>query len=231
MNILVVEDESRVADFIRRGLRAEGWQVRLAHDGHAALSSLASDSFDVVVMDIMLPDLDGRELCRRLRDLGDTTPILLLTALSAVEERVQGLRSGADDYLPKPFDFDELLARIEALARRARPLAQIMPSSPGADRLRLVPEAQAVQVGDTVVQLTPKEFEVLALLAGSPGKIFSRERILSRVWSLQEDPLTNIVDVYIRRLRKKLGAQGEPIETVRGAGYRIGPIRGGLAHV
>jgi len=230
MNILLVEDESRVADFIRRGMRAEGWQVSHAADAGAALDSLSRDSFDVIVMDIMLPDLDGRELCGRLRGRGDATPILMLTALSAVEERVQGLRAGGDDYLPKPFDFDELLARVEALARRPRALLTEESSRAGEPLMQRGPEGRAVGLRHTTVALTPKEHELFALLSASPGKVFSRARILSRVWGLHEDPLTNVVDVYIRRLRKKLGPLGEAITTVRGAGYSFQPEPGETSH-
>ncbi|MCF7992461.1 MAG: response regulator transcription factor [Thiohalocapsa sp.] len=222
MNILLVEDEARVADFIHRGLKSEGWLVSVAPDGETALVMVAEADFDVIVLDLMLPGISGQDVCRRLRAKGNCTPILMLTALADVDERVAGLRLGADDYLPKPFDFDELIARIEALARRA---AGYHRNTAGEHLLRVgalsfdTRSLKAASAGKPV-DLTPKEREILKLFLSNPGKIFSRERILSTVWSVYEDPQTNVVDVYIGRLRKKLGDGGEVIETVRGAGYR-----------
>lgn len=222
MNILLVEDEARVADFIHRGLKAEGWLVSVAPDGETGLSMAAEADFDVIVLDLMLPGIDGQDVCRRLRAKGNFTPILMLTALADIEDRIAGLRIGADDYLPKPFDFEELLARIEALARRAGAYR----ASPDGEHVLAVGtlafdtrSLQAKSAGEPV-ELTPKEREILKLFLSNPGKIFSRERILSTVWSVYEDPQTNVVDVYIGRLRKKLGEAGSAIETVRGAGYR-----------
>lgn len=220
MNVLLVEDEVRVADFIQRGLKAEGWSVCVAATGEAALVMVAEGDFDAIVLDLMLPGISGQDVCRRLRARKDATPILILSALADVEDRVAGLRMGADDYLTKPFDFDELIARIEALVRRSRALAEAIPTLLRAGPLSFDTESLEVRCGEIPISLTPKERELLKLFLSSPRKIFSRERILSTLWGLSEDPQTNVVDVYVGRLRKKLGACGEPIETVRGAGYR-----------
>ena len=222
MNVLLVEDEVRIADFIQRGMRAEGWQVSVVSHGETALAMIDAESFDVIVLDLMLPGLSGQEVCRRLRAKRNLTPVLMLTALGEVENRVSGLRMGADDYMGKPFDFDELLARVEALARRARAFEDKDGGSHHwtAGPLRFDTRSLEVQCGDQRVILTPKERDILKLLLSNPGKIFSRERILSTVWRVNEDPLTNVVDVYVARLRKKLGTCGKSLETVRGAGYR-----------
>lgn len=221
MNILLVEDEVRVADFIQRGLKAEGWLVTLAADGETAIELARSSHFSVIVLDLMLPGISGQDVCRRLRARRDHTPILMLTALDTIEERVAGLNMGADDYLAKPFSFDELLARIGALARRVSEFdedsqRQLL----GDGELLFDIPAATVTCRDEEVELTAKERDILQLLLGSQGRVLSRERILSTVWNLHADPQTNIVDVYIGRLRKKLGVCGEGIETVRGSGYR-----------
>lgn len=222
MNILLVEDEARIAEFIRRGLNAEGWQVCAAPDGETALTMFDTETFDVILLDLMLPGISGQDVCRRMRTKGNLTPILMLTALGDVEDRVQGLKMGADDYLVKPFDFDELVARIQALTRRARASqdTQARPHLLVSGPLRFDTTSLDVRCGDELVCLTPKERDILRLLLANPGKILSRERILSTVWRVTEDPLTNVVNVYIGRLRKKLGACGEPIETIRSLGYR-----------
>jgi DNA-binding response OmpR family regulator len=219
--VLLVEDESRVADFVQRGLRAEGYAVTLARDGEEGLGLATAGDFAAIVLDLMLPRLSGLDLCRRLRAAGRLTPVLMLTALDGVEKRVEGLRLGADDYLVKPFAFDELLARLEALIRRDRRFAA------GERRLvvgDLVFDRDALRVarGGRAVELTAKELALLDFLMTQPGKVVSRARILSNVWGLAEDPLTNVVDVFVRRLRKKLGDRdGGLIRTVRGYGYRI----------
>ncbi len=225
MNLLLVEDEARVADFIQRGLRAEGYAVTVARDGEAAVGLLDGHAFDVVVLDLMLPGISGQAVCQRMRAANDTTPVLMLTALDAVDDRVAGLRLGADDYLVKPFDFDELVARLEALGRRGAR------ANVGDDRQEVLMvgqlrfDARSLQVtcGGQPIELSAKERDILKLLMTDAGRVFSRERILNAIWSVSEDPLTNIVDVYIGRLRKKLGACGEGIKTVRGAGYRLSP--------
>lgn len=222
MNVLLVEDEARVADFVQRGLRAEGWSVSVAPTGESALLMIADACFDVIVLDLMLPGISGQDVCRRLRAKKNRTPILMLSALADVEDRVAGLRMGADDYLPKPFDFDELMARIEALARRFGGFGEAVatPEVLTSGMLSFDTRSLEVRCGDTPINLTPKERDLLKLFLSGPRKIFSRERILSTLWGISEDPQTNVVDVYIGRLRRKLGPCGEPIETVRGAGYR-----------
>jgi DNA-binding response OmpR family regulator len=227
-SLLVVEDEPRVADFLQRGLRAEGYRVVVAPDGRLALDAAAAERFSAIILDIMLPgELDGREVCQRLRARRDATPILMLTALDAVEDRIEGLRLGADDYMAKPFSFDELLARIAALIRRAAGPAGVVARLELGD-LCFDRETLVVTRGGQRVELTAKELALLELLLSGPGRVFSRERILSNVWGLNEDPLTNIVDVYIGRLRRKLSLEalgGPVITTVRGRGYRIEILR------
>lgn len=223
MNILLVEDEARVADFVRRGLRAEGWNVEHVGSGEAALEACVVPIHDAIVLDLMLPGMSGQDVCRLLRARGNVTPVLMLTALDTAEERVEGLRLGADDYLPKPFDFDELIARIHALVRRDRDYR----TAPAERDLRhdgvvIDTESLIVRIDDTPIDLTCKERELLTLFLGNVGKALSRERILGAVWGLSEDPLTNVVDVYISRLRKKLGPYGGQLVTVRGSGYRYG---------
>jgi DNA-binding response OmpR family regulator len=222
MNILLVEDEVRVADFIRRGLAAEGWAVTHAVDGETALDLIADAPFDAIILDLMLPGISGQDLCRKLRSRKNTTPILMLSALDATDERVAGLRLGADDYLPKPFDFDELVARLEAMHRRALRFA------PGQDNevldcngVTFDKRALTVRVDDEVVDLSGKERDILLLLMSGQGRVFARERILNAVWGINADPLTNVVDVYIGRLRRKLRQHGQRIITLRNVGYRF----------
>jgi DNA-binding response OmpR family regulator len=231
MNILLVEDDPRVRDFLERGLRAEGYRVRAAHNGADGLDmareldaeSRSEQSRAVMVLDLMLPLMTGLEVCQALRAARVSLPILMLTALGTTQDRVAGLRMGADDYLVKPFAFDELLARIEALGRRSPTLA------PPQDRVLsvadLVLDRATVEVSRSgrPLTLTARELALLELLMSAPGRVFSRERILSNVWGVDEDPLTNVVDVFIRRLRAKVDGGGEPplIQTVRGIGYRI----------
>ncbi|MGZ8996380.1 MAG: ATP-binding response regulator, partial [Rhodospirillales bacterium] len=218
-----LEDEARVADFIQRGLRTEGYAVTVARDGEAAVGLLDGHAFDVVILDLMLPGISGQVVCQRMRAANNTTPVLMLTALDAVDDRVAGLRLGADDYLVKPFDFDELLARIEALCRRgARAnLGEGRDEILEAGDLRFDTRSLQVTCCGQPIELSAKERDILKLLMADAGRVFSRERILNAIWSVSEDPLTNIVDVYIGRLRKKLGPCGETIKTIRGAGYRL----------
>lgn len=226
MRVLVIEDDPRVADFLLRALRAEGWVVTHAADGRAGLELARAGGFDVVVLDLMLPGLSGRDLCRLLRAEGNSTPILMLTALADVQDRVQGLRLGADDYLGKPFSLDELIARLEALGRRGAGGAS-EPAAITHGPLRFDPVSLEVTCEGVAVDLTAKERDLLRLLLASPGRVFSRERILNALWSAHEDPMTNVIDVYVARLRRKLGPAGEMIETVRGAGYRLRAGNGG----
>lgn len=227
-SLLVVEDDPRVADFLGRGLRAEGYRTVPARTGPGALDVAAAERFDGIILDVMLPGLDGREVCQRLRLRRDHTPILMLTALDAVEDRVEGLRLGADDYLAKPFAFDELLARLEALIRRSHRFAEV-PRLLTAGDLAFDRDSLTVTRAGQRIELTSKELALLELLMSTPGRVFSRERILNNVWGLSEDPLTNVVDVYIRRLRRKLDGEAplSVIATVRGAGYRLAPAGAG----
>lgn len=232
MKILIVEDDSRVHGFLERGLKAEGYRTELAEDGPSGLAAARelqksyrdSDEKGMLILDVMLPGMSGLEVCQQLRAEGFPLPILMLTALNEVEDRVTGLRTGADDYLGKPFDFEELLARIEGLSRRGL-------VSPSSDRtkhlivadLELRLDSMKVFRGGEEIILTAKELALLELMMKSEGRLFSRERILSNVWGLNEDPLTNVVDVYIRRLRNKIDTGDKPplIHTQRGLGYRL----------
>jgi DNA-binding response OmpR family regulator len=230
MIILLVEDDPRVRDFLERGLKAEGYRLRVARNGADGLDmarDLARECRDgeraVMLLDVMLPVMNGMDVCQTLRAERVALPVLMLTALGSTAERVAGLRMGADDYLVKPFAFEELLARIEALARRP-PVLRDAP----ANRLAvgdLVLDRATLQVsrGGRAIALTARELALLELLMSSPGRVFSRERILSNVWGVDEDPLTNVVDVFIRRLRAKIDGEdgASMIQTVRGVGYRI----------
>lgn len=231
MNILVIEDDPRIADFLLRGLRAEGHQVRRSANGveglamvqDAARNTRCGDLPTVVVLDLMLPGMNGMEICQTLRAAGVGLPILMLTALSTLEDRVTGLRMGADDYLCKPFEFEELLARLEALARRVQPMQPGRQVQLAVGDLVLDRTSMRATRGGQVLNLTARELALLELLMSAPGRLFSRERILASVWGQSEDPLTNVVDVYIRRLRGKID-DGRPlplIHTVRGLGYRL----------
>lgn len=219
MKILLVEDDAKVAAMICRGLEAEGSVCEVAPDFASAMS--ASKDVDLIILDRMLPGGDGLEVCRKLRARGSRVPILMLTALSEVDERIDGLRAGADDYLGKPFDFEELLARVEALVRRASP--QLDAQSIAVGELRVDLEQHTVSYREQDVPVTALEFDLLKLLTRHPNRFWSRERILSRVWPVGSEPETNVVDVYIGRLRRKLEkAGGEAlIETRRGVGYRL----------
>jgi len=222
MNILIVEDDPRVADFLERGLRAEGYRVQLARTGTEGLALARSADLSLLLLDLMLPGLSGLELCQTLRAEGRHTPVLMLTAMSALEDKIKGLRLGADDYLTKPFAFEELLARIEALLRRGREQRVTATSLQVAD-LVLDRERMQVTRAGRPITLTAKELAFLELLMSAPGRVYSRERILSNVWGTNEDPLTNVVDVYVRRLRAKID-EGHPLallKTVRGLGYRL----------
>jgi DNA-binding response OmpR family regulator len=223
MNLLLVEDDTRVADFLTRGLAAEGYTVAHAGDGPQGLARATGEAFDLLILDVMLPGFSGRELCKKLRVGGVTTPVLMLTAMDATEDKVDGLRGGADDYLTKPFDFDELLARIEALIRRGRGYESKPDPRLTAGDVTLDRETMEVRRAGRLVELTAKEFQLLEFLLSSPGKVMSRTRILNKVWGYDSDPLTNVVDVYIRRIRAKLECDPETglIRTVRGYGYKI----------
>lgn len=223
MNILLIEDEMRVADFIRRGLKAEGWVVEHASDGETGLELLQDRDFNVVILDLMLPGISGQHVCQKMRARSNATPVLMLTALDSTDERVTGLRLGADDYLPKPFDFEELIARVHALHRRHTGYGSDLDDGKLQHHgLIYDPSAMVLTVDGAVVDLSAKERELIAILMASKNKALSRERILNSVWGTHEDPMTNVVDVYIGRLRKKMGPYGGLITTIRGAGYRFG---------
>ncbi|HET7037378.1 MAG TPA: response regulator transcription factor [Thermomicrobiaceae bacterium] len=221
MNVLVVEDEQRLARLLKRMLEDERHTVEVAYDGATALELGLRDSFDLAVLDRMLPDLDGVEVCRRLRAARIAMPILMLTARGAVEDRVTGLNAGADDYLVKPFAMDELLARINALLRRGGANSAATVLQVGDLTLDLL--RREVKRGGAIIELTPKEFALLEYLMRNPGHVLSRSQIVDHVWSYDFDALSNVVDIYIHYLRDKIDrGRGKPlIKTVRGAGYRI----------
>lgn len=222
MNILLVENEVRVADFIRRGLSAEGWTVVHSPTGEEALENIATNNYDVILLDLMLPGVQGQDVCRKLRARKVVTPILMLTALDSPEEKVDGLKLGADDYLTKPFDFDELIARIEALHRRATNYAaDVEEDVLECGRVQFNRTSLEVQVGGVEIELSKKERDLLLLFMTNAGRVLSRERILNTVWGLNADPLTNVVDVYVGRLRRKIGQEKPCIVTLRNVGYRM----------
>lgn len=225
MNLLLIEDDDRVRRFVVKGLEAEGFSVAIAADGPDGLSKALSGLYDVIVLDLMLPGMEGREVCRQVRAANVDTPVLVLTAMCSTEDKVECLRGGADDYLTKPFDFDEFLARIEALARRGRGRMTEPPSILRLGSITIEREAMRVRKDGEVIELTSKEYQLLELLMSAPGKVFSRPRILNKIWGYDADPLTNVVDVYIRRLRSKLNWDPEKgwIRTVRNYGYRLDP--------
>jgi two-component system response regulator MprA len=215
--ILVIEDEEKITDFLRRGLSYEGYRVNVAHDGPEGLTSARESPPDLVVLDWMLPGMDGLEVCRRLRS-GGPVPIIILTARDAVADRVLGLDAGADDYMVKPFAFDELLARIRALLRRAQPqAAEILKFSD----LTLDTGTRQAFRGERTIDLTAKEYELLELFMRNPRQVLTREVIFDRVWDYDFGGESNIIEVYVRYLRQKLEANKEPrlLHTVRGVGY------------
>jgi len=220
MRVLVVEDEVKMAALIRRGLREEGLAADVAIRGEDALWMAAATAYDAIVLDVMLPGIDGFETCRRLRGGDIWSPVLMLTARDSVEDRVAGLDGGADDYLAKPFSFAELLARLRALVRRG-PLER--PTVLAAGDLRLDPASRRVWRGDTEVDLSAKEFALLETFMRRPGRVLSRFDLLEHAWDIEYDNRSNVVDVYVRYLRDKVDRPfgREAIETVRGAGYRL----------
>jgi two-component system copper resistance phosphate regulon response regulator CusR len=220
VRILLVEDESRVADFIARGLREQAYAVDLARDGEQAVYLASVNHYDVVVLDVMLPVKDGYAVCRELRARSVRTPILMLTARDAVDDRVAGLDSGADDYLTKPFDFKELLARLRALLRRG---AELRPPVARVADLALDTASHAVERAGKSVSLTAKEYALLEYLVLNAGRVVGREQIAQHVWDESFDPFSNVIDVYVKRLRAKLdtGYQPRLIHTRRGEGYLL----------
>ncbi|HEX6796379.1 MAG TPA: response regulator transcription factor [Ktedonobacterales bacterium] len=224
MHILVVEDEQRLAASLRRMLATERHVVDLAHDGTSGAELACSSTYDLVILDLMLPGKDGMQICREMRAINVQTPVLMLTARGAVEDRVAGLRTGADDYLVKPFAMDELLARVEALLRRrGRELEAGQILEVGDLTLDLV--RHEARRGDRVIELTAKEFALLEFLMRHPGQALSRGQITDHVWRYDLEALSNVVDIYIHYLRDKIdrGHEKPLIKTVRGVGYKIEP--------
>ena len=221
MRILVVDDDRAVRESLRRSLSFNGYTVDLAEDGVEALDAIANERPDAVVLDVMMPRLDGLEVCRQLRSTGDDLPILVLTARDSVSERVAGLDAGADDYLPKPFALEELLARLRALLRRTGPedLAETALLTFG--DLSLDPATREVHRGKRSISLTRTEFALLEMLMANPRRVLTRSRILEEVWGFDFPTSGNALEVYVGYLRRKTEAEGEPrlIHTVRGVGY------------
>jgi len=218
MRLLVVEDEKKVASFIKKGLEEEGYAVDLAHDGESGLELALERVHDLIVLDVHLPKKNGLRVLQELRAEKVNTPVLLLTVRAAIEDKVLGLDSGADDYLTKPFAFEELVARVRALLRRRT-------EGDGAilriADLTLDPARRLVQRGDEPIELTPREYSLLEYFMRNPGRVLPRTMIAERVWGYDFDPTTNVIDVYVNYLRKKIDAHREPklIHTVRGVGY------------
>jgi heavy metal response regulator len=218
MRVLVVEDEKKTASFVRKALQAESFAVDVFHNGDDALAAANSTPFDVIVLDIMLPGRDGLSVLRQLRERKNSIPVLLLSARGEVNERVEGLNLGADDYLPKPFELAELVARVRALTRRG---GENKPSILSVADLKLDTVTHKARRGGTEIELTVREYRLLEFLMRSAGQLCGRMTIIEKVWDYDFDPGTNLVDVYIRRLREKIDADFEPklLHTVRGAGY------------
>ncbi len=223
MRILVIEDNPRMAEGIQRGLRENGYAVDVSHSGFEGEDLAAGGEYDAVVLDLMLPDRDGVEVCRNLRRRSVSVPVLMLTALSSTEDKVGGLDAGADDYLTKPFEFEELLARLRALLRRGE-------ASEGrvlrCDDLELDLYTRTASRGEAQVELSNKEFALLEYLMRNPNRVLSRIQIGEKVWDMNLEPGSNVIDVYVSSLRKKLdrGFDRELIHTVKGAGYRFGVL-------
>lgn len=231
MKVLLVEDEKKIASLIRKELEARGTVVQVVHHGDEGYRLATTQPFDVLVLDIMLPGRDGLSILRNLRERGLSVPVLLLTARSELNERLEGLNLGADDYLTKPFYVEELVARIQALARRASGQSRSLLKVADLTMNLLTRE---VTRGDFRVELTNREFVLLERLMRSPGRVFTRSQILEQVWDSDFDPGSNLVDVYVQRLRKKVDGESigpRLIETIRGVGYRLRPAEdeGGTA--
>ena len=220
MRVLVVEDEIKMASLIRRGLRSEGLAADVAIKGEDALWMAGSTGYDAIVLDVMLPGMDGFETCRRLREEGIWSPVIMLTARDTVEDRVAGLDGGADDYLAKPFSVAELLARLRALMRRG---AAERPAVLRVGDLELDPAARSVARDGSSIDLTAREFALLEYLMRHPGEVLTRTQLIEHVWDFAYEGDSNVVDVYIRYLRNKVDRPfgRDQIETVRGAGYRL----------
>ena len=221
VRILVVDDDRAVRESLRRSLTFNGYSVELAQDGVEALERISSDRPDAIVLDDMMPRLDGRGVCRQLRSSGDDLPVLMLTARDSIDERVAGLDAGADDYLPKPFALEELLARMRALLRRTGPADGAESAALTFSDLSLDPVTREVMRGERPISLTRTEFSLLEMLIHNPRRVLSRSRILEEVWGFDFPTSGNALEVYVGYLRRKTEAEGEPrlIHTVRGVGY------------
>lgn len=224
MRILVAEDDRRLADLLDQSLTEAGWDVEVVHDGTAAYGRALPDGlpYDVLLLDWMLPGMDGLAVCRRLRGLGLVTPVLMLTARGDVRDRIDGLDAGADDYLPKPFDLDELLARLRALVRRSTYGEEAMVQ---VDDLVVDPAARLVSRAGTPIDLSAREFDILHLLVARAGQVVTRYTILDEIWDGETDLQSNVIDVHLASIRAKIDRpfRTSTITTVRGAGYRVDP--------
>ncbi len=221
MRVLIVEDDAELAGLVRDGLAKVQMEVTVAATFSEGLERSGQTAFDVVILDVMLPGGSGFDLCRKLRERGSTTPVLMLTALDAVDDRVRGLEAGADDYLSKPFAFRELVARVQALSRRHPALT---PAVHRVADLEVDLAARTVHRGGKAIDLTAKEFTLLELFVRHPGRVLDRATITAHVWDDNHDPFANLLEVLVRRLRRKIDDDFEPklITTLRGAGYRFG---------
>lgn len=221
MKVLIVEDEKKMASFIERGLKEEGYEVQTAEDGESGLMLASNQLYDLIILDWMLPKMDGIEVCQKIRESKKKTPILILTAKDSVDDKIHGLDQGADDYLTKPFSFEELLARMRALLRRPGDLKKETRLEQGDLAMDLL--AREVRIQDREVELSQKEFSLLEFLMRRKGEVVTRNQIADEVWDQSFDPMSNTIDVYINFLRKKIDLPDRPsrIETVRGSGYRL----------
>lgn len=226
MRVLIIEDDREIAAYLAKGLREHGYTVDQAVDGKSGLFLATSENYDVMIVDRMLPELDGLSIVRSMRSAGNTTPVLVLSAMGEVVDRVAGLRAGGDDYLTKPFAFSELLARIEALVRRTTASA-VTETELGVGDLELDLLARVAKRAGRVIELQPREFRLLEYLMRNAGQVVTRTMLLEHVWDYHFDPQTNVIDVHISRLRSKIDKDfGSPLlHTVRGAGYKINETR------
>ena len=228
MRVLLVEDDARIARFMAKGLRERAYAVDIVGNGEEALYQVAINTYDLVILDVLLPGRSGFEVCRELRKSGERMPILMLTARDAVKDRVTGLDQGADDYLTKPFEFRELLARLRALLRRS---GELRPAQIVVADLKLDTGAQTVSRGNSNIPLTTKEYALLEFLARNAGRVVGRAEIAEHVWDETFDPFSNLIEVYVNRVRRKIdmGSTRPLLHTRRGAGYILGPLEEGTA--
>jgi two-component system copper resistance phosphate regulon response regulator CusR len=222
MRVLLVEDDARIARFVAKGLREQSYAVDVSGDGNGALYQSEINSYDIVILDVMIPGKDGFEVCRELRKSGMRMPVLMLTAKDGVEDRIRGLDHGADDYLTKPFEFRELLARMRALLRRS---GELRPAQIRVGDLVLDTAAQSVARRERQIPMTAKEYALVEFLARNAGRVVGRAEIAEHVWDEAFDPFSNLIEVYVNRLRRKIDAgEAKPLlQTRRGAGYLLGP--------